>query len=162
GGRLVREHQVRLLHQRARNADALALAAGELVGAPGGEVDQSHRIEQPEGPVDIRCRQPAQPRTPDRHIAAAAPYHVFVNPARHDSTFRTTDSGCTSSYPGPSMPLRRGAVRRSRPVSRPKAWPRNRISPAVGSAKRLMQRISVDLPAPEGPMIAVVPRPSIA
>ena len=36
----------------------------------------------------------------------------------------------------------------------------NRISPAVGSTRRLMQRISVDLPVPEGPMIAVMPRPS--
>jgi hypothetical protein len=33
----------------------------------------------------------------------------------------------------------------------------NRISPEVGSVSRLMQRMSVDLPVPEGPMIAVMP-----
>ena len=37
GDRLVGEDDVRLLHQRARDRDALLLAAGELVGALGGE-----------------------------------------------------------------------------------------------------------------------------
>jgi hypothetical protein len=31
------------------------------------------------------------------------------------------------------------------------------IEPEVGSTSRLMQRISVDLPVPEGPMIATMP-----
>jgi hypothetical protein len=31
------------------------------------------------------------------------------------------------------------------------------IEPEVGSTSRLMQRISVDLPVPDGPMIATMP-----
>ena len=45
-GGLVGKHEVRLLHQRARNADALALAAGELVGALGGEIAEADGVEQ--------------------------------------------------------------------------------------------------------------------
>src|SRR4051794_39533909 len=58
------------------------------------------------------------------------------------------------------MPMRRRARRSARPPSFARSWPMNRISPAVGSTSRLMQRTSVDFPAPEGPMIAVTPRPS--
>src|SRR5713226_5177305 len=58
------------------------------------------------------------------------------------------------------MPMRRRAARNSRPLSRARSWPRNKISPAVGSTSRLMQRTSVDFPVPDGPMIAVMPRPS--
>src|SRR4051812_22425782 len=58
------------------------------------------------------------------------------------------------------MPMRRRATRNSRPPSRTMSWPRKWISPAVGSTRRLMHRTSVDLPVPDGPMIAVMPRPS--
>src|SRR4051812_42370332 len=58
------------------------------------------------------------------------------------------------------MPMRRRATRNSRPPSRTMSWPRKWISPAVGSTRRLMDRTSVDLPVPDGPMIAVMPRPS--
>jgi|GEM_PF-6719209 len=34
------------------------------------------------------------------------------------------------------------------------SWPKMLIFPLVGSTSRLIQRISVDLPAPEGPIIA--------
>src|SRR6476620_5182025 len=60
------------------------------------------------------------------------------------------------------MPMRRRATRNSRPPSRTMSWPRKWISPAVGSTSRLMQRTSVDLPVPDGPMIAVSPRPSMS
>ena len=55
GGRLVGEQELGLLHQRARDADALALAAGELVGALGGEVAEPDRVEQLEGALDVRA-----------------------------------------------------------------------------------------------------------
>ena len=54
-GRLVGEDQIRLLHQRARDADALALAAGQLVGALGGEVAEADR-DRAGGRRD-RCRR---------------------------------------------------------------------------------------------------------
>jgi hypothetical protein len=38
--------------------------------------------------------------------------------------------------------------------------PSRRITPASGSTRRLMQRSSVDLPAPEGPMMNTASAPS--
>src|SRR5256714_5070615 len=58
--------------------------------------------------------------------------------------------------------MRRRARRSAVPSSFARSWPMNRISPAVGSTSRLMQRTSVDLPAPDGPITAVMPRPSSA
>ena len=55
------------------------------------------------------------------------------------------------------MPMCRRACRSAAPESRARSSPSNRISPAVGSTSRLMQRISVDLPVPDAPMIAVMP-----
>src|SRR5260370_22102994 len=55
------------------------------------------------------------------------------------------------------MPIRRRADLSSALFS----WTRSRSSkitcPAVGSTSRLMQRIRVDLPVPEGPMTALMP-----
>src|SRR6185436_11181231 len=58
------------------------------------------------------------------------------------------------------MPMRRRASRSARPLSLARSVPMNRISPEVGLVRRLMQRIRVDLPVPDGPMIAVMPRPA--
>jgi hypothetical protein len=60
-------------------------------------------------------------------------------------------------YSWNTMPMRRRASRSALPRSFARSWPRNMISPAVGSTSRLMQRISVDLPVPDGPMTAVSP-----
>ena len=63
GERLVAEQQTRTADQRAGDADALALAAGELRGAPGGEVEQAdarrarpRRAGAPRGPWQRRQR----------------------------------------------------------------------------------------------------------
>src|SRR5207248_8229374 len=56
------------------------------------------------------------------------------------------------------MPIWRRAWRRSAPDRRARSTPSNNISPAVGSTRRLMQRISVLLPVPEGPITALTPR----
>src|SRR5215212_6802659 len=68
----------------------------------------------------------------------------------------------TRLYSWNTIPMRRRAWRSARPESLARSWPRKRISPAVGSTRRLMQRISVDLPVPDGPMTAVMPRPGMA
>ena len=47
--RLVGEQQLRLLHHRARDADALALAAGQRVGALMREAGEPDDVEQLEG-----------------------------------------------------------------------------------------------------------------
>src|SRR5262245_57692740 len=44
GRRLVGQDEVGFLHQRARNADALALSARELVSALGGDLAETHRV----------------------------------------------------------------------------------------------------------------------
>ncbi len=70
--------EVGFLHQRARNADALALPAGELVGALGGKVAEADGVEQVEGAVRRRCGgKLAQPCAPDRHVAEPAAQHVL-------------------------------------------------------------------------------------
>ena len=59
GGRLVDQQQVRLLHQGAGDADALALAAGERVGALVDMVDEADAIEHREGAVDVIAAESA-------------------------------------------------------------------------------------------------------
>jgi hypothetical protein len=58
------------------------------------------------------------------------------------------------------MPMRRRASRSARRACAVRSGRQQRISPGVGSTSRLMQRISVDLPVPDGPMMAVIPWPS--
>ncbi|OBX37059.1 hypothetical protein A8U91_01407 [Halomonas elongata] len=50
------------------------------------------------------------------------------------------------------MPIRRRARRKSRPRMAARSLSPNLIVPDEGSTRRLMQRIRVDLPAPEGPI----------
>src|SRR5688572_10835452 len=50
------------------------------------------------------------------------------------------------------MPMRRRAWRKRRRPKRVISSPFSLIEPEVGSIKRLTQRMSVDLPAPEGPI----------
>src|SRR5688572_20084581 len=56
------------------------------------------------------------------------------------------------------MPMRRRASRSSARDSFTKFFDSKTISPEVGSTRRLMQRIRVDFPVPEGPMTALMPR----
>ena len=130
GGRLVGENEVRLLHQRARDADALALPAGKLVGALGGEFAEADGIKQLEGALDVGRAETCAARRaiPTRNRA--------VRTARSRSP-RAARPGCT-----PGRSSRCGGARRAAQARRaaPYPRPRNRISPAVGSTSRLMQR----------------------
>ena len=76
-GRLVGEHEVGLLHQRARDADALALPARELIGALGGEIGEADGIEQLEGALDVGGWKFAQPGAPRRHVTEPTAQHVL-------------------------------------------------------------------------------------
>ena len=148
-GGLVGEHEVGLLHQRARDADALALAAGKLVGALGGEVAEADGVEKVKGAIDVASGKLAQPRPPHRHVAEPPAQHVLdhgepldqVVFLEHHADAAPCRAQCAAAEPGEVLAAKG-------------------ISPAVGSTRRLMQRISVDLPVPDGPMIAVMPRPS--
>src|SRR6266511_2318752 len=66
--RLVRQQEVGVLRQRPRNADALALSAGELVGALSGKVAEADRVEKMEGALHVLRRELAQPCAPYRHV----------------------------------------------------------------------------------------------
>ena len=57
------------------------------------------------------------------------------------------------------MPISRRASRSARPRSGTMSRPPNRICPALGSTRRLMQRSSVLLPVPDAPITAVRPLP---
>ena len=115
GGRLVGEHQIGLLHQRARDADALALAAGELVGALGGEVAEPDGVEQLEGAVDIGGRKLAQPGAPHRHIAEPAAQHVLDHREPLDQIVFLEHHA--------DAPARHRAIRGRASLAR--SWPRN-------------------------------------
>ena len=69
--------EVRLLHQRARNADALSLAAGKLVRALGGEVTEADGVEKVKGAIHVASGKLAQPRTPHRHVAEPPAQHIL-------------------------------------------------------------------------------------
>src|SRR3989441_6571697 len=66
----------------------------------------------------------------------------------------------TRLYSWNTMPMRRRAMRRAPRGSATRSCPSKITCPAVGSTSRLMQRIRVDLPVPEGPMTALMPRAS--
>ncbi len=61
-GRLVDQQQLRVLDQRARDADPLALAAGEPVGALVHVLDQADAVEQAHALGDVVFRVQAQNR----------------------------------------------------------------------------------------------------
>jgi hypothetical protein len=50
----------RLLHQRARDADALALAARQGIGALVDMLGQADAIQHGEGAVDVGLREPPE------------------------------------------------------------------------------------------------------
>jgi hypothetical protein len=77
GGRLVGEDQIGVLHQGAGDADTLALAAGELVGALVRERAEPDRIEQLKRAVNVLGIEPAQPGSPYCDVAEAAGQHVL-------------------------------------------------------------------------------------
>src|SRR5256712_147940 len=64
----------------------------------------------------------------------------------------------TRLYSWNTMPMRRRAMRRAPRGSATRSCPSKITCPAVGSTSRLMQRIRVDLPVPEGPMTAMSAR----
>ncbi|OGK93454.1 MAG: hypothetical protein A2W08_06400 [Candidatus Rokubacteria bacterium RBG_16_73_20] len=76
-GRLVHEQDPRVLQQRPRDADALALAARERVGALVATLRQLDAVQQPERLLDVRGREATEPAPPEADIAQAAGEHVL-------------------------------------------------------------------------------------
>jgi len=48
--RLVQQQQLRIRHERRREREQLALAAGQLAGGRGGAITETDELEQPPGP----------------------------------------------------------------------------------------------------------------
>ena len=77
GGRLVDQQQLRVLLERPGDADALALAAGELVGALVGMSVEADPVQQRERLVDIGLREAAEEAAPEGDVAEPAGQHVL-------------------------------------------------------------------------------------
>ena len=92
--------------------------------------------------VDVGLREAAQERAPERDVAEPARQHVLHHGQALDQGELLEDH---ADAPARLAQTRRatGAVISRSPR---KTWPE------VGSTRRLTQRISVDLPAPDGPI----------
>ncbi len=140
----------RLLHHRARDADALALAAGKRSPRAGvAKPDSPTTSSSSKARVDVVCAGTCAATRATRTRSPGA------RESRFSITVRAARPGCIPGTPcrcagGPGAAPCAAASTRS--------CPSNSIAPEVGSTSRLMQRMSVLLPVPEGPMIAVMPR----
>ena len=142
--RLVGDQQLGLHRQRAGDADALALAARELVRVA---------VRAPRG----RARPAPSARAPARsRLGARRPW--FIGPRR--SRRRPSGAGRARGRGPGRRSARAGAAARSGAAREPPSRRRSRqISPRVGSISRAMQRATVDLPEPDSPtMPSVSPR----
>ena len=117
-------------------------------------------------PESASARESCSPESPTRSSIANAPAMSCggkrrssaakkpTEASRPDSTFSITVSRSTRLNSWKIIPMRRRAARSSRVGSPTISVAPSRMLPAVGSTSRLMQRISVLLPAPELPMTA--------
>ena len=126
---------LRLDGERARQRDALALAAGELVRVAVGEPVELHQLEQ--------LRRPCADRALGRPRRLAAARAGRTRRSRRSSCGRTARSAGTRS--------RRWRSRTSASVA---SSPWNSTLPVSGTSSPAMMRSSVVLPEPDGPSSA--------
>src|SRR3989441_1386714 len=110
GDRLVGEHEVGLLHQRARDTDALLLAAGEGVGALERAIRDAHAAEVLEGKGDIGARRAPGDGTPDRAISETARDDVAEHRHAPDKVELLEDHSDAATDPPELRPFRGGHV----------------------------------------------------
>ncbi|GAA3042698.1 hypothetical protein GCM10020000_22210 [Streptomyces olivoverticillatus] len=122
---LVQEQHLRVVDKRARDGDALLLAAGELLGLAAGEVAELDELEHV---VDLLLDGLHAP-------AAQAEGHVLVDVQVREERIALED--------GVDRPLVRGRAVTSRPASS--------TVPEVGSSRPAIMRRVVVLPQPEAP-----------
>ena len=137
GGRLVEEHDARLLRERARDDDALLLAAGERAraGARGRRAGRAARARAP--PRRGRARPPS-PSGPRCGVRPRSTYSATVIQGGVDGSCGTTATSRASSA---RAQLGDSGARRAR-------------SRRENGTSRAIARSSVVLPAPFGPMSA--------
>ena len=151
-GRLVRDQQVGLDRERARDGDALSLAAGELVRVAihellgGVEPDRAQELE--------RARARTSPGVRDPAVARAAAARGGARRCAPGSASRT----------GPGRPSGPGGGRRARPgAARARARPRRPAGPRRRRGARAAPacRAMVLLPLPDSPTRATASPRSI-
>ena len=140
--RLVRDDERRIERQRARQADALPLAAAELVRIAievrGIEADQLEQIGDAIAPLRFRCRSRESPAALRRSCSARI-------------------RGLSDEYGSWKTICMSRRAARIRALENPSTFsPRNSTSPDVGSISRSMQRPVVLLPLPDSPTSANV------
>ena len=142
--RLVHQDHLGLDRERARDAQPLLLAAGQ----------PDARLAEPV--LDLVPQAGAAQRRLDLPSQVAAPCAPSAA-GRRRRCRRSTSSGTGSASGRPCRS--RGARRRRRPrrvdVGSSSSTSPSARAPGISSCMRLMQRTSVDLPQPDGPMIAV-------
>src|SRR5207253_7951665 len=75
--RLVGQDDLGVLRERARDGDALLLAAGQLVRARAGPVEEADRVQASKRQLAIGTGEGAQAHAPRRHLGQAADLHVL-------------------------------------------------------------------------------------
>jgi hypothetical protein len=151
GAGLVHQQHLGLVAQRAGDAEPLLLAAGEAGG---------HVIE----PVLDLVPKGGPPETPFDQVGKVplGDQRVQRRPVRHVVEHRLGERvGALEHHadPLPQRDLRRCRKRRS--TCRPAGYLRYCACPESVRSYRLIDRRNVDLPQPEGPMIAVTARACI-
>jgi len=143
-GRFVDQQQFRILDKRPADADALALSAGQLIGALVGHVIEPDPRQQPECFVNVGLRKFPEEALPEPDGAKPPAQHVLHHREPFDQCVFLEDH---------AHPLPRAAQLAA--AERVISTSLRVTVPAVGSTSRLMQRITVDLPAPDGPISAI-------
>ena len=144
GGRLVEEHDLRLHRERAGDRDALLLAAGELARGTCAPARGCARARAAPSPV------PRPPSAASRRTCrgASVMFSSTVRCGKRLNCWKTIPTSRRISW----------MLRRSSESSMPSTT----IRPRSCFSSRLMQRISVDLPEPDGPQTTTTSCRSIA
>ena len=146
--------QRRTSARRAAGASGPASAPGRSRPAGAGRPTARRRAcrRDPPGPPGTATATHARRRRAERRGKAWRRFPVY--PRRPDSTLSMTLMRSMRLNSWKIMPMSRRIARRPRPRSDVTSRPWKRTLPPLGSTSLLMQRISVDLPAPLGPMMA--------
>ena len=100
GDRLVRENDMRVLRQRARQRDALLLSAGELIRTHIGLVQNANLVQRLERLEFVLFAERAQQHAPERHVRHAGGEHVFDHACARDEIKRLEHH----ADPAPELP----------------------------------------------------------
>ena len=136
-GRLVRQDDLRIVDQRARDGDALLLSAGKLAGMMLVAAGQADRVQRLHGAL-VRARAGdigVEQRQFDVLQRAGARQQVEL--LKHESDLLVADLGQFVAVELADTLM-----------------PSSRYVPEVGLSRQPRMFISVDLPDPDGPMMA--------